>query len=177
MNCEILNTKVHILSINNHPSILYISEFKEKIPESTLIFAFYMHHFHGIKLYKSDFEYTENGKPYLKNKGIFFNSSNKKNISSTIISVLPVGIDIEIINYSTKIDKISKRFFSKNEYDYIFSEKSSKLQYEKFYEIWTKKEAYIKLNSGRVTDINSFDCLEKNIYSFKRKNCVISIAF
>ena len=60
-------------------------------------------------------------------------------------------------------DLIAKRFFSENEYKYILESES---QGNAFYEIWTKKEAYVKfLGTGLSTPLSSFDVTNKNLSS------------
>lgn len=90
------------------------------------------------------------------------------------ISDKPVGLDIERIR---KADfRIAKRFFSEMENKYI-NESTSK-QNERFFEIWTKKEAYAKYNgSGLLKCLSSLDVIEnRKIYkTLKIKGHIISI--
>lgn len=88
------------------------------------------------------------GKPLLMNYADFhFNISHTRNAFVVAISDGVVGVDIE--NVRTADLKIAKRFFTDNEYIYI-----TELEVgtdERFFEIWTKKEAYVKAtphNSG-----------------------------
>lgn len=109
------------------------------------------------------------GKPYLIGHPNFhYNISHTRDAIVVIVSDKQVGVDIERIG---KADiEIARRFFTKNELNYItaFSESES----EKFYEIWTKKEAYVKyIGKGLSIPLNSFDVLsEKLEYLIKTVN-------
>jgi 4'-phosphopantetheinyl transferase len=84
-------------------------------------------------------------------------------------------VDIERVHPANL--KIAKRFFTKNERDYI--EKSENPN-KTFYEIWTKKEACIKHNGkGLSVPLNSFDVMEAPLNarfaSFEIHNYIISV--
>ena len=101
------------------------------------------------------------GKPFLmNNQDYHFNISHTNNMISVAISSNPVGVDVEKIS---EIDlEISKRFFTENEQNYI--EKSHDGVYERFFEIWTKKEAYVKyIGKGLSVPLNSFDVTKKSL--------------
>lgn len=118
------------------------------------------------------------GKPYLKNHtNIDFNISHTKNAVTVVISDKPVGIDIEIIANENVL--IARRFFTKNEFDYVY--KCHDRINERFFEIWTKKEAFIKCaGQGLSIPLQSFDIFEheqghKSIVSIKTQKHIISI--
>lgn len=108
----------------------------------------------GIKSNEIQFEYNEHGKPSIKNfPEFYFSVSHSGNCVAFVSDTSPIGIDTEIIS-DARIE-IAKRFFSENEYKYILE---SKNQNNTFYEIWTKKEAYVKLiGTGLSTPLSSFD--------------------
>lgn len=100
-------------------------------------------------------------KPLLiNNQDYHFNISHTHNMIAVAISNNPVGVDVERIR---EIDTgIAKRFFTKREQNYI--EKSQDDLYERFFEIWTKKEAYIKyIGKGLSVPLNSFDVTGKSL--------------
>jgi len=108
------------------------------------------------------FNKGENGKPFLKNFPSFhFNISHTKNAVLIAVSDSPIGTDIEIIRpYDEKLLKVAKRFFLPKEFEYIAIEEGR--QSNRFFEIWTRKEAYAKyLGTGLFTnvDVMSFDVL------------------
>jgi len=101
-----------------------------------------------------DIEYTkgEKGKPYLSsclNSSIQFNLSHTKDIALLAISSDgEVGVDIEHLDRKTDWKGIVKRFFTADEQQALFI-LPEELQQQAFYELWTRKEAYMKvLGSG-----------------------------
>nr|MCR4608265.1 4'-phosphopantetheinyl transferase superfamily protein [Eubacterium sp.] len=72
----------------------------------------------------------------------------------------PVGIDIQNMEQLKK--PISGHFFTENENSYI-----SANGLQGFYEVWTRKEAYVKmLGTGFSTPISSFDVFDERDVSF-----------
>ena len=112
------------------------------------------------------FRRDKNGKPYIEgHPEIQFNISRSSNSSVVVLSNRPIGIDIEKIR---EFDfKIAERFFFDQERRYITD---SLQQKERFYEIWTKKEAYLKYTgeglNGPLNSFNVFDIASmfRNIY-------------
>ena len=100
--------------------------------------------------------YNKYGKPYLKDpySNIHFNISHSGEWVVLAIDTVPIGIDIQEIT-NTDI-KIAKRFFSKEESEYIFS-LSEENQIEAFIKLWSLKESYIKAEGkGLSIPLNSF---------------------
>ena len=100
---------------------------------------------------------NEFGKPYHKNyPDIHYNISHTKGVIVCVVSNKPIGVDIERIK---KVNhRIVKRFFTVNEQNYIFSNKEK--QDERFIEIWTKKESYVKwIGKGMEIPFDSFDVM------------------
>lgn len=101
------------------------------------------------------FEVSPLGKPFLKNyPGLEFNISHTKNAVAAALSGAPVGVDIEKVR---DIDVgIAKKVFSDNEKAFLNSEKED--QNRRFFDIWTKKEAYIKHDGrGLSNDLRNID--------------------
>ena len=99
------------------------------------------------------------GKPYLlQNKlELYFNLSHSNNLAILAIAKNhPVGVDIEQIIQFENLEPIVKRFFTKNEYkNFISLPKNKRLV--AFYEIWTRKEAYIKaIGKGLSFPLDNF---------------------
>ena len=101
-----------------------------------------------------DIVYTkgDKGKPYLSsqlNSSIQFNLSHTKDIALLAISNdSEVGVDIEHLDRKTDWQGIVKRFFTADEQQALFNLPEA-LQQQAFYELWTRKEAYMKvLGSG-----------------------------
>lgn len=95
------------------------------------------------------------GKPYLRDfPGVHYNVSHTKGIIVCAIAGRPIGVDVERIRWFDPL--VVKRFFAENEKEYVFS--SIEGQKERFAEIWTQKEAYVKwLGKGMTVAFNSFD--------------------
>ncbi|OPA80596.1 peptide transporter [Paenibacillus selenitireducens] len=110
------------------------------------------------------FEKTYYGKPMLRNLSEFhFNISHTRNAIAVAISDYPIGVDIESIK-NAEMD-IVERFFNIDEFSYITENTSD--QDKRFYEIWTKKEAYIKyIGKGLSMSLNSFSSLDHKIPSY-----------
>ncbi len=100
---------------------------------------------------------NENGKPYIDGANIHFSISHTNGLCAVAISDTPIGIDCEKIDpaYLDRVDSFSKRYFTPNEQNEI---KESENKLGKFFEIWTRKEAYIKkygLNSAEITRVDT----------------------
>ena len=109
------------------------------------------------------FEITGHGKPYAKDLNIEFNISHSADMVVCVVDDKPVGVDIEKIR---SIDlNTAKRIFSEEEIRYIFECIPDVEDYnhylndavlQRFFELWTKKEAYGKLvGMGLFTETNA----------------------
>ena len=96
----------------------------------------------GLKNHELRFAVNPHGKPKLLNMpDVHYNISHSGPHMVCAIGEAPLGIDIEILR---PIDlKIAKRFFAPDEFHYIRTAPAYEQQ-RLFFEIWTKKEAYIK---------------------------------
>lgn len=104
------------------------------------------------------FEKNEYGKPYIIGANDFhYNISHTRNAFVVGISREPIGVDIEKIKECEM--GIANRFFTPEEVRYI--KKGNEEDSKRFYEIWTKKEAYVKwVGKGLSIPLNSFDVLD-----------------
>ena len=132
------------------------------------------------KMLKSEgvFEYElikgQNGKPYLKGNPLYFNLSHTEGFCVVCISDSEVGVDCEKIdyNFASKIVGFSKRYFHESELNLLENNDYSP---KTFFEIWTKKEAYIKkyaLNAGAIPKI---DTTKETYETFRVGEYIISI--
>lgn len=115
---------------------------------------------------------NEYGKPCLRNfPNIHYNISHTKGLIVCAIADGCVGIDVERVRSFKR--GIVERFFSPQEREYIFA--SHRHQEERFAEIWTRKEAYVKwLGKGMAVPFESFDVkqeITEMLYSFTHDNC------
>ena len=102
--------------------------------------------------------YNSQGKPYfLSNCEIFFNISHSSNYVACVIGNRPVGIDIEKARKGRQ--NLAKRFFDVSEAEWIKECDSD----ERFFRIWTLKEAY-----GKATGQGVLDILDKIVYRLEK---------
>lgn len=126
----------------------------------------------GIK-----FDKLEYGKPFIKNYPDFhYSITHTRNAVVVAVSDKPVGVDIERIRKAEI--KIANRFFVSNEQTFInqITDESD----IRFFEVWTKKEAYIKcIGKGLSMPLNTFNVLDEAIsqrmISFVKDNYIISV--
>ncbi len=112
------------------------------------------------------------GKPYFENYPDFhFNISNSYDLQIIGVSDAPIGVDIEKLR---PINQNAAKRFCEDEYEYILKQNSDYA----FIEIWTKKEAYLKLLgtgiAGGLDSFNIFD-LKEPLKTFKKDEYIISI--
>ena len=98
----------------------------------------------NIEPKKLQFYYSDRGKPYLINTSILFNLSHSQDLALyAITQVNLIGIDLEYIRPMNDAESLAKRFFSPQEYNLI-SQLPPQKQQERFFKLWTCKEAYLK---------------------------------
>ena len=98
------------------------------------------------------------GKPYFSsNCEIFFNISHSSNYVACVIGNRPVGIDIEKARKGRQ--NLAKRFFDVSEAEWIKECDSD----QRFFRIWTLKEAY-----GKATGQGVLDILDKIVYRLEK---------
>jgi 4'-phosphopantetheinyl transferase len=98
------------------------------------------------------FCYSAHGKPELlaSSAKLCFNISHSKELAVfAVCRGQPVGIDLEWINPAVKGAAIARRMFSAQEQDEINALPPSEQQ-AKFFQLWTRKEALIKLFGDRL---------------------------
>ena len=87
-----------------------------------------------------EFSYESHGKPFFReHPGIFFNVSHCRRGIACAVEDRPVGIDIEEIMYDEGLANV---IFNREELDALGN---SENRAEKFTELWTRKESFLKL--------------------------------
>lgn len=97
-----------------------------------------------------EYTYGEIGKPYLKKYPYYFNLSHSGEFLFCVISEEEVGVDIQRMK-ALEDFRIAKRFFGGTELQYLEESRSHKDKQERFYRLWTCKEAYGKLTGRGIT--------------------------
>lgn len=162
-------TNIYITNIEDNK--INLNELISRIPQNVLKYAMKYNEektrklsltawYILVKYLKEDFDIDiekekvyENSyhKPLINN--IYFNISHSFQMSIVIISHKNCGIDIERLDDKVNHQDLSKRFFSKNEYqEYLNSDN----KIETFIKEWTRKEAYFKyLGTGiKLSELN-----------------------
>ncbi len=120
---------------------------------------------------------AENGRPYIENDGLHVSISHCDDIAVCAVCEEPVGIDIEKIK---PVDsRLIKRVCTESEERYIcFSGNGlieDRVVLERFFEIWTAKEAYFKKEGTGITNFHSIDTLILKKQTIKISEYIIQI--
>lgn len=109
----------------------------------------------GLHMTELNIGYNKFGKPYLKDADRFrYNLSHSGKWVVIAYGSNEVGIDVEKVG--TGNENIADRFFTGQERQFIIRG-SGKERAERFTQIWTLKESFIKyLGTGLSTDLRSF---------------------
>lgn len=114
-----------------------------------------------------EFKIGESGKPKLTNSNLAFNLSHSKNKAIIAFAInLQLGVDIEYIDEKIEAKQIATHFFSTKEIEQLYALNDVNVV-DGFFNIWTKKEAFIKaIGTGLTYPLDSFDVnldvIEKN---------------
>ena len=131
-----------------------------------------------LKIRNKNIEFGQNefGKPYLKGyPKFYFNISHTRNALAVAVSDSEVGVDIERVKAAEH--GISDRFFALPEREYIVNSLNPD---KAFYEVWTRKESYIKyIGQGLSMSLTSFSVLDTELENlttvFERGDYLISV--
>lgn len=113
------------------------------------------------------FDLNRYGKPYLRKKPCFhFNISHSGDYVVCAVDDKPIGIDVEEIK-DIEYEELAKKIFTIQEYNYIIN-KGLDNQLDRFYEIWTLKESYIKCcGKGLTIPLQSFTIIIDQLENIK----------
>src|SRR5574344_836351 len=115
-------------------------------------------HDNNIKIVKNT-----NGKPSILNSKYYFSVSHSDNKTAIVVSLKPVGIDMEKIRpYDIKLLNYLKI--------------KNKLSDKSFFKEWTRMESYIKKDGLSIADINKLDYKGK-FFSVSHQGFMISICY
>jgi len=103
----------------------------------------------GLPQTEASAVYNENGKPYFKDGGIFFNMSHSGKYAVCGFSDEEVGVDIE--EFSDVPKEVMRAVCTDAEYGYLLA--AGEKQKEDFFRLWTVKESFMKcIGTGLATD-------------------------
>jgi len=105
---------------------------------------------------QSEIKEEAGGRPFLPGRNMDFSISHSGTLA--VVSVireknLRTGCDVELVRPRSKAKEISETFFSAGEKEYI--EAQGRFDGTRFYQIWTLKECFLKLNGLSVFDMKS----------------------
>lgn len=135
----------------------------------------------GSPIGSLQFGFNENGKPYLRDHAdMHFNLSHSGNYLLVALAGFPVGIDLEFKEKNDLLSETASVVFSEEEFLHLNSDNAGGFM-EKFYNFWTRKEAYIKaIGCGFSCDPKKIsihdksglvnDCREENSEASPKKN-------
>jgi 4'-phosphopantetheinyl transferase len=103
----------------------------------------------NLKPKSINFLYSDKGKPYLENYPIHFNISHSNEYALIAIANKNIGVDIEYMNKDIEIEELMKIFAYDHEIKWILENRSLSIQ--RFYTIWTLKEAILKQQGEGIT--------------------------
>ncbi len=111
-----------------------------------------------------ELEFFGNGKPHLANVEADFNLAHSKNYFAYAFTDKDdgfVGVDIEKTDNLKDINPVVKDYMHPDEQSYILDRSLSiEEQFTRFYEIWTRKEAFLKmLGVGINTNLSEVNVL------------------
>ena len=115
---------------------------------------------YGIENY--EFTYNENGKPLLP--FCYFSISHSGNYVVCAVSDNPVGVDTEVIREIAF--RNDYRLFTLEEIVYV--NENEKDHNIRFFEVWTKKEAYIKAKGLKLVNgsgVNVLNCPDAEFFT------------
>jgi 4'-phosphopantetheinyl transferase len=109
--------------------------------------------------------YDRNNKPWIRENPLFFNISHSREAFAFAISQYSrVGIDLEKVDRNINFESITKRFFSREENEFILESPCDST--DRFFLLWTRKEALLKaLGTGIITNLSRIEVFrQKNIF-------------
>lgn len=102
-------------------------------------------------------EMNPHGKPGIQGREDFhFNISHSGHWVVLAWGSSPVGIDVQKPGMEARQEQVARRFLTEEEQRFVFQSGDNRAQ--RFLEIWTAKESYLKfLGTGLQRSLNSFD--------------------
>ena len=101
------------------------------------------------------FDRTESGKPFVTNARAFFSVSHSKEMVVCAVDDQEIGVDAEFIR---DIDlSITRIACTEKDKEFIFSSDDKNEQINRFFTVWTAKEAYFKFIGTGIIGLKTID--------------------
>lgn len=151
-------------------SKLFTEELKKKFIISKASLRIILSNYLDVTAKNIDFKYNRYGKPFLSNSfpKLNFNISHSGSYLLVGISKYDIGLDIEKVVKRHNISDLATQTFSDEE-NAIYQGNDDK-NYSYFYELWVRKEAYIKgLGAGLSIPLKTFTVPTEKKYGYLGK--------
>jgi 4'-phosphopantetheinyl transferase len=112
-----------------------------------------------------------NGKPFIKNFPLFVSISHSGNFVAAAFSENEIGIDIEVLRETNLA--VAKKFCTNDDLEFLNCKETGKN--ERFFKIWTAKEAYLKITGDGIKGINNISYNQLKPIHFYKDGCIITI--
>lgn len=103
---------------------------------------------------------TRQGKPYIENESVCFNLSHSGNVVAAAFSECEIGVDIEAVHPANL--RIAERYFAENDRRYLALAVSEQDRLNRFFALWTAKEAYLKRHGAGLSGGLDFSVADEN---------------
>lgn len=106
------------------------------------------------------------GKPYIQDSEIYFSFSHSRNMVGIAVSKkASVGIDVQVMKGKCKMDLLKNSIFSSNEQAAFHKARGEDEERSLFFDIWTRKEAFIKcIGTGFTMDVQTVSVNQNSIF-------------
>ncbi len=119
--------------------------------------------FLGLDINNINLGRTPEGKPFAQDIDVHFSVSHSENLAVCAVSHNPIGIDCE---YMRDINlRLTKIACTDSDKDFIFQTDDTNEQKNRFFMVWTAKEAYFKFLGTGITNLKSVS------YNDIKENC------
>ncbi len=106
------------------------------------------------------FSKGSSGKPFAVNSGMKYNISHCGNVAAVAFSDEEVGVDIEKVRKYPPL--VPRRFFTEGEKEYLDAARDTDENTQRFFAVWTAKEAYLKLHGAGIGGGLDFETADGN---------------
>ncbi len=130
--------------------------------------------FLGIDIHNIRLTRTPEGKPFAEGIDVHFSISHSENLAVCAVSDKPIGIDCEYIrDINLRLTKIA---CTDSDREFIFGTDDVQEQKNRFFVVWTAKEAYFKFLGTGITNLKSvsYEDIKENCQTETEKGYMIT---